>query len=142
CGLVCAPTRKRLKAPAGDPLEPQVQDEGSTAQAGNTLFHADGDRRPGVRPESKRINQLAIRIGRTRYCRQADDPVLRKLGEPFRENAEYLHIEIHISRFQRGMDFGFVPGGSEVAPAIDDVQVRALADPYRSLIGPCRNTEL
>ena len=38
CGLVCAPTRKRLKAPAGDPLEPQVQDEGSTAQAGNTLF--------------------------------------------------------------------------------------------------------
>src|SRR5205814_5503950 len=78
----------------------------------------------------------------TRDCRQANDPVLRKLGQPFRENAEYLRIEIDISRFQRGVDLGFVPGGSEVAPAIDDVQIGPLADPYRALIGPCRNTEL
>jgi hypothetical protein len=38
--LVCVPTRKRLKAPAGDPLELRFKMKGGTAQAGNTLFDA------------------------------------------------------------------------------------------------------
>ena len=128
---MCAPKRKRLKAPAGDPLEPQVQDEGSTAQAGNTLFHGLDEKRADLAATSERTSQFVIRIGRAHARREANYPVSGKLAELFPEKAEYLHIEVDVPAFERAVNFGLGPRGSEVAPSIDDVQVGALANPDR-----------